>query len=119
NLFARLAPARRCSRFPYTTLFRSAVAVFPGRAHRLPRGRRRHRGGGADAADRRRARRDDSRGAWLEGTGGSRAGGHGDVARGAGPGRGGRRRGVDRKSTRLNSSHVKTSYAVFCVKKII
>src|SRR5690606_42155728 len=23
----------------------------------------------------------------------------------------------DRKSTRLNSSHVKTSYAVFCVKK--
>src|SRR6266700_7143026 len=27
-----------------------------------------------------------------------------------------RRRG-DRKSTRLNSSHVKTSYAVFCLKK--
>src|SRR5690606_41175144 len=25
--------------------------------------------------------------------------------------------GVDRKSTRLNSSHVKTSYAVFCLKK--
>src|SRR5690606_39380807 len=25
---------------------------------------------------------------------------------------------VDRKSTRLNSSHVKTSYAVFCLKKI-
>src|SRR5690606_34970852 len=24
---------------------------------------------------------------------------------------------VDRKSTRLNSSHVKTSYAVFCLKK--
>src|SRR5690606_40294450 len=24
----------------------------------------------------------------------------------------------DRKSTRLNSSHVKTSYAVFCLKKI-
>src|SRR5690606_39981729 len=24
---------------------------------------------------------------------------------------------VDRKSTRLNSSHVKISYAVFCVKK--
>src|SRR5690606_41172971 len=29
-------------------------------------------------------------------------------------GRGGRR---DRKSTRLNSSHVKNSYAVFCLKK--
>src|SRR5690606_42069355 len=25
--------------------------------------------------------------------------------------------GTDRKSTRLNSSHVKTSYAVFCSKK--
>src|SRR5699024_11582590 len=27
------------------------------------------------------------------------------------------RRGKDRKSTRLNSSHVSSSYAVFCVKK--
>src|SRR5690606_36031087 len=27
------------------------------------------------------------------------------------------RRAADRKSTRLNSSHVKTSYAVFCSKK--
>src|SRR5690606_39703638 len=27
------------------------------------------------------------------------------------------RRGPDRKSTRLNSSHVKISYAVFCLKK--
>src|SRR5690606_41852995 len=26
-------------------------------------------------------------------------------------------RGRDRKSTRLNSSHVKSSYAVFCLKK--
>src|SRR5207302_3650700 len=26
-------------------------------------------------------------------------------------------RAADRKSTRLNSSHVKTSYAVFCLKK--
>src|SRR5690606_41365239 len=26
---------------------------------------------------------------------------------------------IDRKSTRLNSSHVKTSYAVFCLKKNI
>src|SRR5690606_41480469 len=31
---------------------------------------------------------------------------------------GGHRRGTaDRKSTRLNSSHVKSSYAVFCLKK--
>src|SRR5690606_39334804 len=28
-------------------------------------------------------------------------------------------RGADRKSTRLNSSHVKISYAVFCLKKKI
>src|SRR5699024_11887742 len=28
-------------------------------------------------------------------------------------------RGVDRKSTRLNSSHVSISYAVFCLKKKI
>src|SRR5436309_12115758 len=28
-----------------------------------------------------------------------------------------RRDGEDRKSTRLNSSHVKISYAVFCLKK--
>src|SRR5690606_41889238 len=28
-----------------------------------------------------------------------------------------RRSAVDRKSTRLNSSHVKISYAVFCLKK--
>src|SRR5436309_8512000 len=27
------------------------------------------------------------------------------------------RTGLDRKSTRLNSSHVKISYAVFCLKK--
>src|SRR5690606_40359958 len=33
------------------------------------------------------------------------------IALGAGP------RGRDRKSTRLNSSHVKSSYAVFCLKK--
>src|SRR6266511_5799312 len=31
--------------------------------------------------------------------------------------RGGRRWCRDRKSTRLNSSHVKVSYAVFCLKK--
>src|SRR5690606_41420885 len=33
------------------------------------------------------------------------------------PGRDGERRQQDRKSTRLNSSHVKISYAVFCLKK--
>src|SRR3989442_6955953 len=33
------------------------------------------------------------------------------------PGREPRRDGLDRKSTRLNSSHVRISYAVFCLKK--
>src|SRR5690606_41675976 len=37
-------------------------------------------------------------------------GGHPGVRRAA-------RGGADRKSTRLNSSHVKISYAVFCLKK--
>src|SRR5690606_34809381 len=47
------------------------------------------------------------------------------VAPGPSPGRSGRGRGrarvdgIDRKSTRLNSSHVKISYAVFCLKKKI
>src|SRR5436190_16885366 len=31
--------------------------------------------------------------------------------------RGARHRGLDRKSTRLNSSHTVISYAVFCLKK--
>src|SRR5690606_40305485 len=35
----------------------------------------------------------------------------------AGVGSGQPRDGQDRKSTRLNSSHVKISYAVFCLKK--
>src|SRR5437773_9524757 len=34
-----------------------------------------------------------------------------------GTGTGGRRRRRDRKSTRLNSSHITISYAVFCLKK--
>src|SRR3712207_7698471 len=33
------------------------------------------------------------------------------------PGESGWRREVDRKSTRLNSSHANISYAVFCLKK--
>src|SRR2546426_4001641 len=79
----------RSTLFPYTTLFRSHSAA---ERVRLP-------GGG----DRRLfAPRD-----WL----------------GAGPHRGRRSHlgsaaeGADRKSTRLNSSHLVISYAVFCLKK--
>src|SRR5579883_3546159 len=39
------------------------------------------------------------------------------LAGGAGPDAGGAGRARDRKITRLNSSHVKMSYAVFCSKK--
>src|SRR5207253_11160932 len=84
--------------FPYTTLFRS---VGPGAG----RGQAGHRRAGHRAAD----------------------GPHRAHARGAVshvPALGGRDRGprggvppADRKSTRLNSSHVAISYAVFCLKK--
>src|SRR5690606_40028241 len=57
--------------------------------------------------------------------GGAAAGGHlgdgveddGQAADGRGRGAGAADARPDRKSTRLNSSHVKISYAVFCLKK--
>src|SRR5690606_41735064 len=74
--------------FPYTTLFRSSRPCHR-RGCRPPA----VRGWGGGCAVRRqppRQRRDVRRGAsWR----------------------------LDRKSTRLNSSHVKSSYAVFCLKK--
>src|SRR5699024_12421518 len=48
--------------------------------------------------------------------GGSGAGDSGAGGSGSGSGSGSRRE-RDRKSTRLNSSHVSISYAVFCLKK--
>src|SRR5690606_41988072 len=86
--------------FPYTTLFRS--------------------GGGARL---RRPQADGARG----GSGRQRRGGvqrgvpAGELRDDRSPeGRGERlHRSGDRKSTRLNSSHVKISYAVFCLKKKI
>src|SRR5258708_24956299 len=47
----------------------------------------------------------------------SRRARHGDGGRGGAVAQGARRRGRDRKSTRLNSSHQIISYAVFCLKK--
>src|SRR5256885_8798086 len=89
----------RSSLFPYTTLFRS-VRV---RAHedavqqpRRPHARAERRPPGADAAHEQGAR-------WREGL---HASGH--LARA---------QHQDRKSTRLNSSHLVISYAVFCLKK--
>src|SRR2546426_8240044 len=81
----------RSTLFPYTTLFRSQ---------------------GRDAADagREAAARDLRReGLRREGHGAARAARHGRHRD--------RRARVDRKSTRLNSSHLVISYAVFCLKK--
>src|SRR3712207_8863136 len=81
----------RSTLFPYTTLFRSSWWLVP----RPPPPRRR-------AVARRAA-------GWRRRPG---RGGHRVPVRVHAP-----RRGEDRKSTRLNSSHANISYAVFCLKK--
>src|SRR5690606_40905434 len=87
--------------FPYTTLFRSVVGDG---AQLLQRGLvRLERAAGAAE------REHDVRGAHVGRVPHDLAV---DVA-GAALGR----KIIDRKSTRLNSSHVKISYAVFCLKK--
>src|SRR5690349_22459555 len=92
----RLPP--RSTLFPYTTLFRSELVA-----------RRQHQGllmgeaqgdGAPHSLSRDEPRLDAVR-ATLNIAGVVRA----------------HRYGVDRKSTRLNSSHVEISYAVFCLKK--
>src|SRR5690606_42166200 len=84
--------------FPYTTLFRSRPAVAD-----LERGHRDARLGHQRllAADLRHVG-----GRVLE-----------DLLVGRGLAHAHVERDLDRKSTRLNSSHVKISYAVFCLKK--
>src|SRR5207249_11950627 len=85
--------------FPYTTLFRSRLQ--PGRQSRPRRGQQH------------RERRADFPRRW---NGSVRAEQH--VGDGHGTDRVGHRQfQQDRKSTRLNSSHVSSSYAVFCLKK--
>src|SRR5260221_2138796 len=85
----------RSTLFPYTTLFRSHATDQHGQKVPTARGRRVQLG----ARDCRRA---DRRGGGLRT--------HVCLlGMGAFP--------VDRKSTRLNSSHTVTSYAVFCLKK--
>src|SRR5690242_21201219 len=81
----------RSTLFPYTTLFRSGAADAPGARARRPThlGRRRR---------------------WLHRGARTRRGAAGGRVLCARPRR-------DRKSTRLNSSHMSISYAVFCLKK--
>src|SRR5690606_40117479 len=86
-----------------TLSLHDALPILEGPPRR--RGRARHHRWGRDSTDR---------------GGGRHADGQPDRA--AGARRGGTRRArvaprLDRKSTRLNSSHVKISYAVFCLKK--
>src|SRR5256885_8659297 len=94
----------RSTLFPYTTLFRSAH-VREALAHRQDERERAKLG--REGRDRRpsRARRRVHADRDLRGEGG-------------GPVRpAGVDRPRDRKSTRLNSSHLVISYAVFCLKK--
>src|SRR5204862_7108818 len=101
-----LPPPPRSTLFPYTTLFRSA------RTDRVETGASRDIRvdvDGVGAADDARAGEVDRRGGRARrvadrGTDRNR----GALAR--------QRTTVDRKSTRLNSSHVEISYAVFCLK---
>src|SRR5262245_64872502 len=91
----------RSTLFPYTTLFRSPPRLVPGREQRVQESAR--VGLGQDRFDLGRI----ERGARFR----ERFGDAHAALRG-------RRRPVeDRKSTRLNSSHLGISYAVFCLKK--
>src|SRR5690606_40575772 len=97
-----LLGAPRSTLFPYTTLFRSDVGVAAGTqaatAFQLPV--RRRQAGQAVNGLLQRHQPAPAHVVPQEA---------GEVAVGA--------RVRDRKSTRLNSSHVKISYAVFCLKK--
>src|SRR5438874_4619880 len=92
-----ILPPQRSTLFPYTTLFRSDVAALGAVNLVVALGARNDRRPGAGielvvtraAVDERRAV---------------------DITRKCGL-------VIDRKSTRLNSSHVEISYAVFCLKK--
>src|SRR5207302_9146884 len=106
HLSILIPPPPRSTLFPYTTLFRSPLDP-EDRLDRPEPGLRRL--GGV-----RRLLCDEDQPLGRR--------------RGRGPGPGGRRLRLvdlgeslryvpDRKSTRLNSSHVKISYAVFCLKK--
>src|SRR5207249_11705967 len=105
-VFPILRPPPRSTLFPYTTLFRSRRRGAPGErrlAHERSSALR-------FARDRTRTRAVPPRCDRPETA--RRSPGPGPVER-----RAVGRPDVDRKSTRLNSSHVSISYAVFCLKK--
>src|SRR5688572_31719788 len=94
-----LRPPPRSTLFPYTTLFRSLPAT-DGLFQLQP--------AGSAPLGRSRSQRPRPTLRLL------RLGGDGAPRLSGSPGGGPR---VDRKSTRLNSSHSQISYAVFCLKK--
>src|SRR5439155_25202885 len=103
SFFITIPPPTRSTLFPYTTLFRSALPI--GREARLDhlatlRIEHRRLKGVLMDVDRREQHHGPP---------------HVDEARSSSISTPFRRR--DRKSTRLNSSHVAISYAVFCLKK--
>src|SRR5207249_5636588 len=102
--FPTVPPPPSSTLFPYTTLFRSPVQHLVGR-------RRRGEHGGL-APPRGQPPKDVALDPEVIG---------GDPEHRAVPGGDGTHHGLgfvsDRKSTRLNSSHVSISYAVFCLKK--
>src|SRR5690606_41886211 len=102
HFFLSIAPPRSSPLFPYTTLFRSDLPKAVGFPH------------GASILDvhRRETRRLHEE-AQDVGVNRLRVG---EVAQIGFEERHPAPR-IDRKSTRLNSSHVKTSYAVFCLTK--
>src|SRR5204862_7047636 len=93
-LFPMLPPPPRPPLFPYTTLFRSPTLGGRARHHQEQRPALR----GLPAL---RGRRRDREALRAQARRRPRAQGF----------------PIDRKSTRLNSSHVESSYAVFCLKK--
>src|SRR5205807_10019385 len=99
--FSNTPPPPRSTLFPYTTLFRSREGRGgpPGCEPRSPGVRGRARG--SDRGARRVRGGPGLRAPWRRWRGAGHA------------------RGEDRKSTRLNSSHLVISYAVFCLKKKI
>src|SRR5207249_10480886 len=97
---SRLRRPPRSTLFPYTTLFRSNPLRLPERQGACPCLFIFHARPSCPDADR-------SSGVGAAAAHGSASGRHAHHSR----------RGGDRKSTRLNSSHVSTSYAVFCLKK--
>src|SRR5690606_41783283 len=99
-----LRPPPRLTLFPYTTLFRSAALAAQHEGRSRSQGQQPHLEGDE-------VRPDDEREADEELSHDAAASAARSRSRSdATPDR-------DRKSTRLNSSHVKISYAVFCLKK--